>query len=146
MTCQSNLFSYSLSTTAQATSSSILPHTQLNPPQSLPTLATTAAALSFRPLCIEQLTQMFKWLPLPPDPNHPAWKNRCFDYFQTGHAPGACKGNMVCLTCLNSGHPARECPMKAFDIVSWDFLYKIPQSERISFNSDIYFLNNFYKI
>lgn len=64
----------------------------------------------FHPLNHKQLTKLLKWLPLPLDPNHPAWRNRCFDCFQIGYTPGACKGNMVCLKCLHSGHSARDCP------------------------------------
>lgn len=49
-------------------------------------------------------------LPLPPNPTHPRWINRCYNCLEEGHDQNDCLAkDRVCARCWNSGHQAQEC-------------------------------------
>lgn len=49
-------------------------------------------------------------LPLPPNPSHPAWKNRCYMCLDIGHDQNDCLSeDRVCARCWKKGHLARDC-------------------------------------
>lgn len=50
-------------------------------------------------------------LPLPPEPNHPRWRGRCYNCLEIGHDQGGCLSHeRSCANCWEKGHQARNCP------------------------------------
>lgn len=49
-------------------------------------------------------------LPLPPNPTHRRWKNRCYNCLEVGHDQNDCNSDdRVCARCWIAGHMARDC-------------------------------------
>jgi hypothetical protein len=49
-------------------------------------------------------------LPLPPDPNHSALKNHCYNCLVLGHNQNKCRQTeRVCALCWQKGHQAKQC-------------------------------------
>lgn len=61
-------------------------------------------------LSLDELEKFLSYAPLPPDPSHPTWMNRCLNCFVSGHLTDKCTGETICLLCLSGGHAAAYCP------------------------------------
>jgi hypothetical protein len=57
-----------------------------------------------------QLNKLLTWLPMPPDPSHPYWDNKCLNCFAYKHRME--KGQVVCTLYLTQGHTSKLYPFR----------------------------------